>query len=100
VSDEIIRKIDELRAILDCHSDLLGILNTQGVVNTAKQETVLSVLREVLSKHGIDKVASQKICTEIFAACLAIAQSENEKIMRSVDKSRLPSVSGIDAENN
>jgi hypothetical protein len=81
------KKIHQIEVTLKCHGDLLGILNAQEVANTGRLETILSVLREVLAKHGVEKEKSQKLCGEIFASCLSIAQTSNEHSLSSVGKS-------------
>jgi hypothetical protein len=98
--EEISRKIDELRHLLESHTDLLGIINAQIVITNARQETILSVLREVLAKHGVDKTASQEICGKIFAQCLVVAESENARSLKSAGRTRLPSASGPESEKN
>ncbi len=94
------RKLDELRTIVDCQSDLIGHLIAQSVTTTARLETILSTQREILEKHGIDRARAQEICQTIFASCLAIAQKESTEALARADKTRPPSGSGRDTQKN
>jgi len=92
--------LQEIRTTLAFHTDLLALINAQCVTHTARMETILSVLRQVLAKHGIEPAKAKTICEEIFAACLAVAQAENEQIRCSAGKTQLPPSSGPDAARN
>ena len=98
--NDINQNLRELRTMLEYNTDMLSILSGQSVLNTARLETILSVLREILAKHGVDKVKSTQICGEIFEHCVAVSKAEHEKAQRSAEQSRLPSASGSDAQKN
>ena len=83
--DEVSRKITELKAVLERHSDSLGLINGRSVQISAQLETVLSVLQEVLAKHGVDKQESMAMCREFMTGHLVALQSASEPASSSAD---------------
>jgi hypothetical protein len=98
--DVISRKITEIKTVIECHSDLLGLINGRSVQISAQLETVLSVLQEVLAKHGVDKQASIEMCQEFMAGHLVAQQSANEQALRAAENTRLASAASPAAEKN
>jgi hypothetical protein len=87
---ETARQLKEIRGAIDTQTELIMLLMNQGAMSTARLETILSVLREILAKHGIAKETSQRICAEIFARQLPLAQSERQQMIEALEKTRSP----------
>lgn len=84
---ELARQLKELRAAIDTQSDLIMALMDQGVGGNARLLTVLSVLREILAKHGIEPQRAAQICEQFVADGLARAQAELKQILAAREHS-------------
>ena len=83
-------KLDTLTSLVKIQTEMLATINAQQVMNTARLETSLSVLREVLAKQGVAKDKSMDACRAIFAKCLLMAKADNETNLKASDKYQLP----------
>jgi len=92
------RQIDELRKTQEVHSDVLGIANGYHVIEMSRLRGITEILREVLSRQGMNKEAVAKLCDAAFAKHFAVVQSENVRALDSIESSRPPSASGPEAE--
>jgi hypothetical protein len=100
IPDDVSRKLEELRTIVDAQSDLIAYLISQSTLTTARLEVCTSLLGDILAKHGIEKAQTRQKCEQLFAQFVAVAHKESAQALSHANDTRPPSVSGPDAEKN
>ena len=83
-------KLDTLTSLVKIQTEMLATINAQQVMNTARLETSLSVLREILAKQGVAKDKSMDACRAIFAKWLLMAKADNETNLKSPTSTSFP----------
>jgi hypothetical protein len=98
--EDIHKEIMELRTTQDAHSDFIGILLAHSDLSTARFKALSELFGDLLEKHGVNKLETEKRYESLCAKFAAVAQQSSAQALNSCEKSRLPPSSGPEAERN
>ena len=97
---KLTKEVHDLAVTVECQTELLSTLNLYCALHTARLETILSALREVLARQGLSKEVSLRICRELFDRQLSVALSENAQMRATPGQVPPPSSASDDVQWN